>query len=457
MVKDLTTGKPLRLILGFSVPIILGNLIQQAYSWADTMMVGKILGNGALSSVGSTGAITFLIIGFLIGIAEGSCLLVSRYFGAGNKAEMRRCVGNIIYVCLGITLLLTVFALLFNRQILTLMNTPTDIIDGAAEYLSVIYIGMAASMLYNVSAGVMRALGDSRSPLYFLIMSAIMNIGLNYLFMVIIPLGIKGAALATVISQFFSGLASLVYIKLKIEDLRLSSNDLKPRRSFIGKICALSLPMAFQYSITAIGSIFLQTSINGLGSNAVTAFTVGDKVWNFGWACINCVGVALAGYCSQNIGAAKLYRVRQGVRYITFFCLGMATATTVIFLLFGSQLSSLFLSEKTDEIINNLHTYYLIHSPFMPILSMIGVYRNAIMGMGYSLQGMLAGFLELIGRTVISVSLVNVIGFMACCFASPAAWLMADLLLIPMYFHIVGKLGKEHPEWLTEETQSHSL
>ena len=452
MVKDLTKGKPLGLILSFSVPIILGNLVQQAYSWADTMMVGKILGNGALSAVGSTGAITFLIIGFLIGIAEGSCLMVSRYFGAGDKTTMRRCVGNIIYVCLAITLLLTVFALIFNRKILTVMNTPADIIEGAADYLGVIYIGMAASMLYNVCAGVMRALGDSRSPLYFLILSAAMNIALNYLFMVLIPMGIKGAAVATIISQLFSGIASVVYIRFKLEDLRLSKDDLRPRGAFIGKICALSLPMAFQYSITAIGAIFLQSAINGIGSEAVTAFTVGDKVWNFGWSAINCVGVALAGFCSQNIGAAKIRRVRQGVAYITFFCLGMSVVLTALFMVFGVQLSSFFLSEKTSDILEYLRLYYLIHSPFMAVLAMIGVYRNAIMGMGYSLQGMLAGFLELIGRTVISVALVGVIGFAACCLASPAAWVMADVLLIPMYFHIIRKIGREHPEWLLEDS-----
>lgn len=451
MVKDLTKGKPLGLILNFSVPIILGNLVQQAYSWADTMMVGKILGNGALSAVGATGAITFLIIGFLIGIAEGSCLMVSRYFGSGDKVTMRRCVGNIIYVCLAITLMLTVIALVFNRSILTVMNTPADIIDGAAEYLEVIYIGMTASMLYNVCAGVMRALGDSRSPLYFLILSAVLNIGLNYVFMVAVPMGIKGAAVATVISQLFSGIASVVYIRFKLEDLRLSKDDMKPRGAFIGRICALSLPMAFQYSITAIGSIFLQTAINGIGSHAVTAFTVGDKVWNFGWSVINCVGVGLAGFCSQNIGAAKIQRVKQGVRYITFFCLGMAAATAALFLTCGVWLSSLFLSEGNAEILDYLRTYYLIHSPFLPVLAMIGVYRNAIMGMGYSLQGMLAGFLELIGRTVISVALVGVIGFAACCLASPAAWVMADMLLIPMYFHIIRKLGREHPEWLLNE------
>ena len=441
MVKDLTEGKPLRLILGFSVPIILGNLVQQAYSWADTMMVGRLLGNSALSAVGSTGAITFLIIGFLIGIAEGSCLMVSRYFGSGDKNAMRRCVGNIIYVCLGITLLLTAFALAFNRQILLVMKTPLDIIDGAAEYLSVIYLGMTASMLYNVCAGVMRALGDSRSPLYFLIMSALMNVGLNYVFMVAVPMGIKGAAMATVVSQLFSGIASLLYIRFRIADLRLTKDDLKPRGAVIGKICALSLPMAFQYSITAIGSIFLQTAINGLGSDAVTAFTVGDKVWNFGWSAINCIGVALAGFCSQNIGAGKLLRVRQGVRSIALFCLGIAVAVTALFLTCGVQLSSVFLSEKTPAILDYLRTYYLIHSPFMAALSMIGVYRNAIMGMGYSLQGMFAGVLELIGRTSVSVALVNVIGFAACCLASPVAWLMADALLIPMYFHVLRKFS----------------
>ena len=446
MIKDMTTGNPLKLIVSFSVPIILGNLVQQLYSWTDTVMVGKIIGNTALAAIGATGAITFLIIGFLIGISEGVCLLVSRYFGSGDISALKRCVGNIIYVCFTITLLLTFFALTFNRSILVIMKTPTDILDQSEAYLSVIYLGMFSTMLYNVSAGIMRALGDSKTPLYFLIASAVLNVVLNFLLISIIPLGVIGAALATVISQFCAGAVAFVFLIKRYDILKLSSDDLKPRKAYISKLCIMSLPMAFQYSITAIGSLFLQASINALGSAPVTAFTVGDKVWNFGWSIINCLGVGLASYCSQNIGAAKIGRVRKGVFHTGLIIACSALLVSIIYIVFGQGLSEFFLDEKTDEILEYISVYYKIHTPFLIVLSMIAVFRNAIMGLGYSIHGMTAGIFELVGRSSVSILFVKRFGFVACCFASPIAWLLADALLIPMYFYIIKKLSKEYSD-----------
>lgn len=447
MIKDMTQGSPLKLIVNFSVPIILGNLVQQLYGWADTFMVGKIIGNEALAAVGATGAITFFVLGFLIGISEGVCLLVSRYFGAGDLIALKRCIGNIIYVCLSITLLLTVFALAFNRSILVMMKTPADIIDQAEDYLRVIYFGMLSMMLYNVCAGIMRALGDSKTPLYFLIASAALNVILNILLIAVIPLGVIGAALATVISQLCAGVVAFMFLIKKYNVIKLSRDDLKPRKAFIAKLCAMSLPMAFQYSITAIGSLFLQTSINALGSAPVAAFTVGDRVWNFGWSAINCLGVGLASFCSQNIGACKLSRVRKGVFQTGLIIASAALLTSLVYVIFGQEISAFFLDEKTDEILEYIAVYYKVHSPFLIVLSMIAVFRNAIMGLGYSIQGMIAGIFELVGRTGVSVLLVKYLGFVACCLASPCAWLLADVLLIPMYFHIIKKLRKHHPEW----------
>ncbi len=448
MVNDLTKGNSLKLIVKFSIPIILGNLVQQLYSWADTMMVGKLVGNSALAAVGATGAITFLIIGFLMGIAEGVCLIVARCFGANDITSLKRYVGNLIYVCVSVTIVLTVLALLFNRRMLIMMQTPDDIIDQAEAYLKIIYIGMMATMLYNVSAGIMRALGDSRTPLYFLIVSSIANVVLNYVFIVVIPLGVTGAAIATIFSQFGAGIGSVIFLVRKYDLIKLKKEDLIARKTLIFKLCCMSIPMALQYSITAIGSLFLQTAINSLGSDCVAAFTVGEKVWGFGWSAINCVGIGLAGFCGQNIGAGKLGRVRKGVASCTALVLGVSVVITGVFLVFGNELSKIFLELPTESILQNVKTYYLVQSPFFAVLAMIGVYRNAIMGMGYSLQGMLAGIFELVGRTSISLIFVDIYGFAACCIASPMAWILADLLLIPMYFHIIKSLAKQHPEWL---------
>jgi len=451
MVKDLTSGSPLKIIVKFAIPIILGNIVQQLYSWSDAMMVGKLIGNSALAAVGATAAINFFILGFLMGIAEGAALIVARFFGSGDYTALRRCIGNIVYVCISITVLLTVLALIFNRGILTLLNTPGDIIDDAEKYLRVIYLGMIATMLYNLCAGIMRALGDSKTPLYFLIASSILNIFLNYIFIVVIPLGVTGAAIATVVSQLLSGTVSLIVIVKRYDVIRLSRDDLKLRCSHVSKILLMSLPMAFQYSITAIGTLFLQTAINNLGSDCVAAFTVGEKVWVFCWSALNCIGVALASFCSQNIGASKLNRVKKGVRSTSLLVLAITAVMTAAMLLFGKYIALIFLEEKTDAIMLHIETYFLVQTPFLIALAAIGVFRNVVMGLGYTLQGMLAGVLELIGRTVISLILVDYIGFAACCLASPIAWILADCLLIPLYFYIVRKLSREHPEWLLNE------
>lgn len=452
MVKDLTSGSPLKLIIGFSVPIILGNLVQQLYSWADTLMVGKMIGNSALAAVGATGVITFLIIGFLMGISEGVCLLAARFFGAGDKTGLRRCIGNLIYVCLSITVVLTVVALACNRQILEIMNTPADIIDLSEEYLGVIYVGMIATMLYNVCAGIMRAMGDSKTPLYLLIGSSLANVIFNFVFIPI--LGVQGAAISTILSQFLAGIVSLIILAKRYDDVKLSKNDLIPRKPILVKLCIMGVPMAFQYSITAVGTIFLQTAINGLGSDTVTAFTVGERVWGFGWSIINCYGVALASFCSQNLGAARLDRIKKGVRSSVVLVSVAAIFFTGIFMLFGQYLSVLFLDAPSEGIIRDIQIYYQVQSPFMLALAMIGIYRNCIMGLGYSMQGMFAGILELIGRTAVSVIFVGAFGFAACCIASPVAWIMADVLLIPMYYYLMRRMQREHPEWAVERAEA---
>jgi Na+-driven multidrug efflux pump len=268
---------------------------------------------------------------------------------------------------------------------------------------------------------------------------------------VIIPLGVTGAAIATILSQFGAGIGSVIFLVKKYELIKLKKDDLKIRKNLIIKLCVMSIPMALQYSITAIGSLFLQTAINSLGSDCVAAFTVGEKVWGFGWSAINCIGVGLAGFCGQNIGAGKLYRVKKGVSSCTVLVFGISIILTCVFFIFGKDISKLFLELPTETILENVNTYYKLQSPFLAVLAMIGVYRNAIMGMGYSLQGMLAGIFELVGRTSVSLIFVAKFGFAACCIASPIAWILADILLIPMYFHIVKKLSNQHPDWLVNE------
>ncbi|MBR2460533.1 MAG: MATE family efflux transporter [Clostridia bacterium] len=450
MTKSMISGKPLGLIIRFSFPLMIGTLVQQMYSWVDAIMVGKLVGNSALAAVGATGSINFLILGFLGGIAEGSCILAARFFGADDRRGLKRCIANIIYVCFAVVAVLTLLALIFNKRILLLMKTPETIINDAAAYIGVIYAGMFGILIYNLCAGIMRALGDSRSPLYFLIASSLLNIALNYVFMVPFEMGVMGAALATVISQLISGVLSLIYMIRKYDILRLSKDDFRIRIPMIIKICGMGIPMAFQYSITAIGALALQFAINTLGEDAITAYTVGEKVLGLFNSFINCIGVALSNFCSQNMGAGRLTRIKHGVASTTVTCILLSVICTTILITAGDSIALLFLEQRTDSITQLLQTYFRMQSPAFIALCMIFIFRNTVMGLGYSLQGMLAGVFELVGRTVVALVFVGTYGFAACCLASPAAWVMADILLIPLYFYIIRSLAKRHPSWITE-------
>ena len=441
MVKQMTEGRPLKLIFGFSVPLILGNVIQQMYSWADTMMVGKLISNEALAAVGATGAITFLILGFVNGVTEGSCILLARYFGAGDNKNLRKCAVNLVVVCCSVVAVLTAVALRFNREILDIMKTPDNIIADTEAYLQIIYAGMFTLMLYNLGAGILRALGDSRSPLYFLVIASILNIVLNYVFIVYFSMGVRGAAYGTIVAQLVSGILCFVFIFAKCRIIRPERPDLKLQGKNKKKICMMGIPMALQYSITAIGSIFLQTAINNLGSDTIAAFTVGEKVLNFSWAVLNCIGVALANFCSQNVGAMKIDRVKSGVKATLRMIFVLTVVFALILLFFGKYIAMLFLENNSENVLEIIEMFFRIQAPCLFALSMIGVFRNVIQGTGYSLQAMLAGIFELVGRSTIALGFVGKYGFVAACVASPCAWILADCLLIPMYFYVMRKLS----------------
>ncbi len=449
MVRDMTSGNPLRLITTFSIPLIIGNVFQQMYNMVDTIIVGHYLGNAALAAVGATGSITFLIIGFINGVAEGSCILVAQYFGSGDKKNLKRCVGNIIYVSLFLVAVMTVLALCINEPLLKLMQTPDDIIEGSIEYLEVIYAGMFATMLYNVLAGLLRALGDSRSPLYFLLIASVLNVVLDIFFIVELNSGIAGAAYATVISQLVSAICCFVYIMKKCELLRIGRDDIRFRPYLIGRICLMGIPMALQYSVTAVGSVILQSAVNPLGSDAVAAMSVGSKILNVSWAIINSIGLAIANFCGQNIGAGRLDRVRNGIRSGSVI-VGIVTVIFMFVLFFfGVNISILFLEEgSSDEVPQLIDRFMKIQAPLLPALSLIGIFRNTIQGMGYSLQAMAAGLFELVGRSVIALLLVGKFGYDAVCVASPVAWILADVLLVPLYFWVIHRIKKLHPQWL---------
>lgn len=445
MIHDMTSGKPLKLLLSFAFPLLIGNLFQQLYSMADTVIVGQFIGKDALAAVGSTGAVTFLIIGFMNGVAEGSCIPIAQYFGAGDIKNLKKCVGNMLYVSLSVVSVLTVIALIFNRPLLVLMQTPENIIDDAAAYLTVIYAGMAATMLYNILAGLLRALGDSRSPLYFLIISSVLNVGLDIFFITVTKLGVMGAALATVISQLVSGVLCLIYIKKKCSGFMPSRADWGIEWGLVKRMLYMGIPVALQYSITAIGSVILQSAVNSLGSDAVAAITVAGKIQNIVWLVMNSVGVALANYCGQNIGAGNLNRVKKGVvTAVKVNCVVTAVLGTTLYY-FGSYVSLLFIdAEEVESVLGLVDQYLKTSSMFYAALAFIAVFRNAIQGMGYSVPAMAAGVFELVGRAGVAIAFVGTYGYAAACVGNVVAWILADVLLIPLYIGVMHHIKNIH-------------
>lgn len=445
MVKNLTEGKPLRLILMFSLPLVLGNLFQQFYSMADTIIVGKCIGVDALAAVGATGSLNFLIMGFATGICSGLTIPMAQFFGANDEKNLRQSAANSLYVVAALTVILTVATMLFTRQILELMQTPPDILQGSYDYIIVIFAGMGATLLYNLLSGMLRALGDSKTPLYFLVIASLLNVGLDFLFIMSFGMNVEGAAWATVISQGVSALLCFGYIIWKFPILRLHGEDWKFSWRHIGKMLGIGVPMGLQFSLTALGSIILQSAVNTLGSSVVAAITAASRVQMILTQPMETLGITLATYCGQNLGAMKLNRIRTGVRQATWVGLIYTVAAFFIAVLAGQKIALLFLDASETAILGMVSHFLLINGFFYPLLVLIFIYRNSLQGLGFALPAMIAGIFELVGRAAVAFCLVGVFGFNAVCFANPAAWVMADILLLPVYFVSIRKLFHTYP------------
>ena len=448
MTKDLTSGSPMRLILGFTVPTLLGLLFQQLYNMVDAMIVGKLLGSQALGAVGSTGSINFFVIGFCLGICSGFAIPVAQRMGAKDYPQMRRYVANSAYLSAAIALVLTVVTGVFCRDILIAMDTPADLFEDANAYIFVIFMGIPAVFLYNLLASIIRSLGDSRTPVYFLALSAGLNIVLDLAFILLFDAGVAGAAIATVLSQAVSGLACLAYMMKKFPILRITREESRLDWEACKGLCAMGLPMGLQYSITAIGSIVLQTAVNALGSVYVTAVSTGSKVYQLLACPFDAMGAAMATYCGQNVGAGRLDRLRQGVRSCSLLGLGYSAAALIAMLFFAPQCAMLFLNSGEDQfqlLVGLTAQYTVTLTAFFFPLALVNILRFSIQGMGFSTLAILAGVLEMIARSVVGSFFVPSMGYTAACFASPAAWICADLFLIPACLGCIARLRRSNP------------
>ncbi len=447
MTRDMTTGSPLARILAFCAPLLVGNLFQQFYNLADSILVGRLLGVRAFAAVGATGALSFLILGFALGICSGFAIPIAQSFGAGDMDTVRSRTGQTVWLGLFFSALITAVTYFGTDEILRLMRTPDEIYDDAYRYIFIVFMGTGFTILYNLASGVLRALGDSRTPLYFLMGAVTVNVLLDLLFMGGWGMGVEGAAYATILSQAASGLACLLYIRRKVPLLRLTRRDLRPSLRRMGTIAAIGVPMGLQFSITAVGSILLQSAVNGLGADAVAAVSAGAKVHNIVAAPLETCGVAMATYCGQNLGAGRIDRIREGMRamvVVSFLYCGFGFLVNAFA---GSDIARLFVDASETAILANVRRYLISMSSFYPLLALIFLLRNGLQGMGFSQQAMLAGLSELVARAAMAFGFVGRFGFRAVCFANPAAWLAADLILLALYRLEIRKLDTE-PELL---------
>ena len=443
--KDMTTGSSMKLILGFAVPLLMGMLFQQVYSLVDTIIVGRFLGVNALAAVGATGSINFLIIGFCLGLCNGFALPVAQRFGAKDYDGLRKYVGNsaVLSVIIGGTI--TVFTVVFCRNILQIMDTPADIIDLSYNYIVVIFAGIPATLLYNILSSHLRSLGDSVTPVAFLILSACLNIGLDLLFIVTFHWGVFGASFATVLSQLVSGVLCLVFIIIRFDILHLKRDDWRLDPAYVRNLLVMGLPMGFQYSITAIGSVILQAAVNSLGSIAVASMTAAGKISMFVVCPFDALGSTMATYGGQNVGAGKLERLAKGLRSAVILGAIYSAVIFVVVYFFGENMIQIFLSpteENAATVLAWAKEFLVINAAFYFPLALVNIVRFLIQGMGFSGFAVFAGVFEMVARTIVGLFLVPVFGFVAACFASPLAWIFADAFLIPAFFFCRKRLRK---------------
>ncbi len=441
MTKDLTRGEPMGLILSFGLPTLLGFLFQQLYNVVDTAIVGKVLGGQALAAAGSTGAVNFLVVGFCIGVCSGFSIPVARSFGAGEEENLRRYVTVGAYLAAAFAVVLTALTLVFLHPMLTAMDTPGDIYDRSAVYIGTIFAGLAAYFLYNFTAGVLRALGDSRTPVVWLVIASLVNVGLDLLFVLTFSMDVFGAALATVLSQALAGLGCLWRMCRGFPILKMARADWRWSGHRARQLCVMGLPMGFQYSITAIGSIMIQAAVNSLGTMYVTAVTAASKISMFLCCPFDALGATMATYAGQNVGARQWGRLRQGLKDCVL--LGAAWSVIALGLVYflAEPLNMLFLDAESAAVLPLARQYLLASALFYFPLALVNIFRFMIQGMGFSPLATVAGVLEMAGRGAAG-ALVPLWGFAAARYASPAAWVLADLFLVPACFYCLKKLQR---------------
>ena len=434
MTNDMTTGNPVKLILLFSIPLLIGNIFQQFYSMVDTIIVGRFVGVEALAAVGTTSSMVFLVNGFVMGLTSGFAVLISQKYGAKDEAGVKKAVASSITLSIIATIIVTFISVISAKPLLALMNTPSNIMKDASAYIIILYAGNVAIIFYNMMAAILRALGDSKTPLYFLIVSSVLNIILDLVLIINFKMGVAGAAYATVISQGVSALLCVIYTYKKYKILRLKKEDFKVKKKYYRKHLKIGIPMALQFSITAIGIMTVQSAINIFGSTVIASYAASSKVLQLVMQPATTLGVTMATYCGQNIGAKRYDRIKLGVKKCVQISIITSLISAMVLIFLGKYFVMMFVSNPDAEILSYAQQVLNISAIFFIPLGLIFVYRNALQGIGDSFIPMMAGVYELVARAVVAFTLPKVLEFMGICLADPVAWFAAVIPLAYTYY-----------------------
>ena len=446
MTNDMTKGNPLKIFIFFSIPLLIGNVFQQLYSMVDTIIVGRFVGVDALAAVGTTGSMFFLVNGMIQGLTSGFAVLVSQKFGAKDEVGIKKAVASNILLTLVSTFIITFIALILKKPLLTLMNTPSNIFDNANIYITIIFAGLITQALYNMSAGILRALGDSKTPLYFLIVSSILNVVLDLVFIINFNMGVAGAAYATNIAQGFSAILCLIYSYKKFKVLRLKKEDFKVESNYYTNHLRIGVPMGLQFSVTAIGVIIVQSAINIFGSAVIASYTAASKVLQLVMQPSISFGVTIATYAGQNLGAGKFDRIKNGMKIMNKISVVTSLIAGFALVFLGKYFVTLFIENPTTEILRYAQQVFNYSAVFFIPLGFIFVYRNVLQGMGESFIPMMAGVYELLARALVAFTLPKFIGFTGICLSDPIAWIAASVPLMVTYYRKIKKIENENKE-----------
>ncbi len=437
--RDLTQGRPLTQILLFALPLVAGTLFQQLYSFVDTAMVGRFVGEDALAAVGDTYSLNFLTLGFIQGAYVGFTIPMSQSHGAGEPQELRRYYWNGWYLSVVIAVVMTALTTVFAGPLLQLVQTPEEIFSEALAYIRIIFLGLPVTIFYNYEANTLRSVGDSRHPLYFLLISSGTNILLDYLFMATFQMGVQGAALATVLCQALSGALCFWWLHGKTDVVTSKPGERQFSGRHVKRMCVVGLPMGLEYAVSGLGAMVLQVAINSMGTVAIAAQTTGEKIRQMFTLPVESVGMAMATYAGQNFGAKRIDRIRQGIRAGLLIEAVYCVAAWLVLFVGKGAFVYLVLGDTTSEAALGAIEYLTLISPLFFLLGILMIYRNTLQGMGYSSYALLSGVAELIGRGIGSGIAIALSSFAVISVTNPMAWGLAACYCIAMTIYFLRK------------------